>query len=102
LENGEVREEFDTDDHYVGPASQRPLPSFRIAVDCHEGYMLILRPWDETYVKPVWVTRALSKPKFTTSNPHFRQIQVEYYKPTARNEDVVQHYTGRDTNHNFW
>jgi hypothetical protein len=99
--NGEVREEFDVDDHYVGPASQRPPPSFRIAVDCHEGYMLILRPGDETYVKPVWVARALSEPNFTTSSPHFRQIQVEYYRPTARNEDVIRHYTGWDTNNNF-
>jgi hypothetical protein len=53
MENGEVCEEFDVDDHYVGHASQRLPPSFRIAVDCHEGYMLILRPGDETYAKPV-------------------------------------------------
>jgi len=33
LENGEVCEEFDMDDYYVRPASQRPPPSFRIAVD---------------------------------------------------------------------
>ena len=69
--NEEFREEFDVDDHYVGPVSNRPPPSFRIAVDCHEGYMLILRPGDETYAKPVWVARALSKPNFATSNPHF-------------------------------
>jgi hypothetical protein len=99
--NGEVREEFDVNDHYVGPASQRPPPSFRIAVDCHEGYMLILRPGDETYVKLVWVAKALSEPNFTTSSPHFRQIQVEYYRPTTRNEDVIRHYTGWDTNNNF-
>jgi hypothetical protein len=71
LENGDVREEFDVDDHYVGLASQRPPPSFRIAVDCHEGYMLILRPGDETYVKPMWVARALSEPNFTTSSSYF-------------------------------
>jgi hypothetical protein len=70
-------------------------------VDCHEGYMLILRPGEETYVKPVWVARVLSKPNFATSSPRFRQIQVEYYRPTSRNEDVVRHYTGWDTNQNF-
>jgi hypothetical protein len=101
LENGEVREEFDVDDHYVEHASQRPPPSFCIAVNCHEGYMLILRPGDETYVKPVWVARALSEPNFTTSSPHFQQIQVEYYRPTSRNEYVIRHYTSWDTNHNF-
>ena len=71
LENGEVREEFYVDNHYVKPASNRPLPSFRIAVDCYEGYMLILHPRDETYAKLVWVARALSKPNFITSRPHF-------------------------------
>ena len=71
LGNGEVREEFDVDDHYVGHVSNHPLPSFRIAIDCHEGYMLILRSRDETCAKPVWVARALSKPNFATSSPHF-------------------------------
>ena len=48
LENGEVCEAFDVDDHYVGPASNRSPPSFRITMDCHESYMLILRPKDDT------------------------------------------------------
>ena len=72
LGNGEVCEEFDVDDHYVGHTSQHSPPSFRIAVDCHEGYMLLLRAGDETYVKPVWVAKALSEPNFATSSPHFR------------------------------
>ena len=91
--NGEVRKEFDVDDHYARLASNHYPSSFCIAVDCHEGYMLILCPVDETYAKPGWVARALSKPTFATSGLHFRQIQVEYYQPTARNEDVIQHYT---------
>ena len=37
------------DDHYVGLANNCLPPSFRIGVDCHEGYMLNLRPGDETY-----------------------------------------------------
>ena len=79
LENGEVREEFDVDDHYVGPANNCPPPSFRIGVDCLKGYMLILRPGDETYARLVWVAKPLSKPNFAISNPHFQQIQVECY-----------------------
>ena len=39
---GEVREEFNKDDHYVGLASNRSPPSFRVTTECHEGYMLIL------------------------------------------------------------
>ncbi len=45
--NGDVREEFAVDDHYVGPARNRPAPSFRVAVDCHEGYMVLVRAGDE-------------------------------------------------------
>ena len=76
LENGEVCEAIDVDDHYVRSASNRSPPSFRVTVDCHESYMLILRPRDDTYAKPVWVARVLSKPNFATSSPHFFNIQV--------------------------
>ena len=38
------------DVHYVGPTSDHPPPSFCVAMYCHEGYMLILRLGDETYV----------------------------------------------------
>ena len=55
MENEEVREEFDVDNHYVEPASNHPPPSFHIAVDCHVGYMLNLHPKDETYTKLVQV-----------------------------------------------
>ena len=41
--NGDVREEFVADDHYVVPARNRPAPSFRVVVDCHEGYMVLVR-----------------------------------------------------------
>ena len=62
--------------HYVGPAGNRPPPSFRVVVDCHEGYMLILHLGDEKYVKLVWVARSLSQLKFGNSSPHFQQFQV--------------------------
>ena len=92
--NREVREKFDVDDHYIRLASNRPLPSFRIVVDCHEGYMLILQLGDETYAKSLWVARTLSKSIFATSSPYFWQIQVECHRPTTWNEDVIRHYTG--------
>ena len=44
LHNGELREEHQPDDHYVGPANLRPAAAFRIADNVHEGHMLILRP----------------------------------------------------------
>ena len=39
LDNGE----FDKDDHYIGHASFCHSLSFRVGVDCHEVYMIILR-----------------------------------------------------------
>ena len=75
--------------HYIGYVSNRPPPSFRIAVDYHKDYMIILHPRDETYAKPMWVTKVLFKSKFVTFGLHFFKIQVEYHQPTARNEYVV-------------
>lgn len=57
----------------LGPASNPPY--FHIAVDCHKGYMLILRPGNETYAKPVWVGRVLSKSKFATSSLIFNRFR---------------------------
>ena len=93
--NEEVREEYDVYDHYVGPANNRPPPSFHIAVDCHEGNLLILRSVDETFAKPLWVAKvflnqilqSFDKFKWSTTN--------------QRHEDVIWHYTCWDTNHNF-
>ena len=41
--SGDIREEFAKNEHYVGPACNRPAPSFRMDVDYHEGYMVIVR-----------------------------------------------------------
>ena len=48
LGDGEVWEESDEDDKYVRHASNNPQLYFHVVVDCHEGYMLILCPRDET------------------------------------------------------
>ena len=72
-----------------------------MAYNCHEGYMLILRPRDESHAKLVWMARALSQLNFVTSSPHLQQIQVEYYRSTTRNEDVICHNTCWDTINNF-
>ena len=41
--NGGVHKEFTADDHYAGPARNRPTPSFHVAIDCHEGYIFLVR-----------------------------------------------------------
>ena len=51
--NGDIREEFAVDEHYVGPTRNQPAPSFRMGVDCHEGYMVLVRTGDEEHPKPI-------------------------------------------------
>lgn len=95
LGNGEVHEEFNEDEHYVGPASNRSPPSFHVAMDYHEGYMLILSLGDETYGKSYFSTN------YEIYSPHFQQIHMEYYQSTTRNEDVIHHSTNCNKNHKF-
>ena len=47
--NGDVREEFVVDEYYVGPARNRTAPSFCVGVDCHEGYMVLVRAVNEEH-----------------------------------------------------
>lgn len=75
--NGDIREEFEAYESYINPLRVCPQPSFRGAMDCYEGHMVLLRPEHEEFFKPVWSARALSKPNFVITNPHVCKIQVE-------------------------
>ena len=70
LGNEEVCEEFDVDDHCVGHASNRPLPSFRIAVDCHEGHMLIC-VLEMRHMRISVGGKSIVQTNFATFSPHF-------------------------------
>ena len=87
--------------HIFGHAWDCPQLSFHIAMDDHKDYMLVSSIGDETCAKPIWVARAFSQANFSTSHPHFKKIQVEKYRPTTQNEDVMCHYTSWHTNHKF-
>ena len=69
--NGNVREEFAIDEHYVGPARNQPAPSFRVGVDCHKGYMVLVRAEDEEHPKLIWLVKALSSHNFVQASPNF-------------------------------
>ena len=101
FDNGDIREEFAADDHYVGPARNRPAPSFRVAVDCYEGYMILVRPGDEEHPKPIWLVKALSSPNFVPTSPNFHQIEVEYCRPSTKDQNVLRTYLGWDTKKGF-
>jgi hypothetical protein len=53
LHDGIGREEFAEDEPFIGPVGEQPRPSFVVARDIYEGYMLIIRPSDKAHPKPV-------------------------------------------------
>ena len=99
--NGDVREEFAVDEHYVSLVRNRPVPSFRMGVDCHERYMVLIRAWDEEHPKPIWLVKALSSPNFVRTSPNFRQIEMEYYRPNTKDQNMFHTYLGWDTKKGF-
>ena len=101
LHNGELREEHQPDDHYVGPANLRPAAAFRIADNVHEGHMLILRPQEQDIGRPIWVCRALSGPNLAITGEHPRQILVQWFTPTSTARDLSKKWSGWDSNPNF-
>jgi hypothetical protein len=75
--DGIVREEFAEDEPFIGLVGEQPRPSFRVARDVYEGYMLLVRHGDEEiHVKPVWVALALSDPMLSSSSERFQHIRV--------------------------
>jgi hypothetical protein len=42
LANGKVKEEYDANQHYIGLPCNQPRPSFHVARDCCDGYMLFI------------------------------------------------------------
>jgi hypothetical protein len=101
LQNGELREEHQPDDHYVGPANLRPAAAFRIAENVHEGHMLILRPQEQDIGRPIWVCRAVSVPNLAVTGDHPRQILVQWFTPTSTARDLGKKWNGWDSNPNF-
>ena len=93
-DGGEVREEYDEDEFFVGQARDRPAPSFRVARDVYEGYFVALRPCDGDE-RPVWIARALSDPNCDPERPN--SIRIQYYRPSSRDASVQRCYLGWDS-----
>jgi hypothetical protein len=100
--DGIVREEFAQDEPFIGPVGEQPRPSFRVARDVYEGYMLLVRPGDEEiHVKPVWVALALSDPVLSISSKRFQHIRVQYFMPTSKTRAVLETSASWDTKQNM-
>jgi hypothetical protein len=97
LHDGIVREEFADDEPFIGLVAEQPRPSFRVARDVYEGYVLLIRPGDKAHPKPVWVALALSNPVLTSISEHFQKIKIQYFMPTSKTRAVQESYVGWDT-----
>jgi hypothetical protein len=42
MDIGDVREEFDEDEHYIGEARGQPNPSFRVAIDTRKDFFVFI------------------------------------------------------------
>jgi hypothetical protein len=97
-EDGDVREEYGEDDHFVGQRRDRPPPSFRVGRDLFAGYFVALRPCDGD-PKPVWIARAISDPNSNPERPN--TVQIQFFRPISSDQDVKQYYKDWDTDDNL-
>ena len=95
--NGDVREEFTADDHYVGPAYNRLAPLFCVVVICYEGYMVLVQTGYEEHLKLIWLMKVLASLNFVSTSPYFRQIKVKYCRPSTKDQNVLRTYVGWGT-----
>ena len=51
-ETGNVWEEYDEDERFVGQARDRPTESFRVNRDLYEGYFVAVRPSEDDAEHP--------------------------------------------------
>ena len=99
--NEDVSKEFAIDEHYIDPIHNRHVPSFRMVVDYHEGYVVLVYARDEKHLKQIWLVKALSSPKFVQISPNFHPTEVQYCHPSTKDHNVLHTYLGWDTKNNF-
>ena len=93
-DGGDVREDYDEDEPFVGQSHDRPTPTFRVGRDVYKGYFLALRPCDGDE-RPVWIARAMSDPNCDPERPN--SIKIQYYRPTLRDGSIQRCYEGWDS-----
>ena len=98
--DGYLREEFGEDDHYIGPKSLRPKPSFRVGRDCCAGHFLLVRPAPDSDC-PIWLGEAKSNPILTFGDANYKMIKVKWYKPCVRPGREAVPYENWDTANQF-
>ena len=98
--DGYLREEFGEDDHYIGPRSLRPKPSFRVGRDCQAGHFMLVRPAPDSAC-PIWLGEAKCDPILTFGDANYKMIKVKWYKPSLRLGKEDMPYQNWDTANQF-
>ena len=91
-EAGDVPEEYDEDERFVGQAQDRPLESFRVNRDLCEGYFVAIRPSEEDRQRLVWIASPLSNPN--SNLEHLGCVLIQYFRPTLHTRSIEEFYTG--------
>ena len=63
--------------------------------------MVLVRLGDQEHPKPIWLVKALSSPNCVPTSPIFHQIEVEYCRPSTKDQNVFRTYLGWDTKKKF-
>jgi hypothetical protein len=67
-----IRKEFAEDEPFIGHVGEQPRPTFWVAQDVFEGYMILIQLGDDKiHVKLVWVAMTLSDLVLQTTSEHF-------------------------------
>jgi hypothetical protein len=92
--NEDIHEEFAMDKHYVGFVRNRLVSSFCVVVDFHEGYMVLICVGNKEHCKPIWLVKVLLSPNFVRTSLNFHQIEMEYYRPSTKDQNMLRTYSG--------
>ena len=74
METGDVCEEFDENDHFVGHARDHPTNSFPVSQGLHEGNFIMICPSEEDKQHLLWTVRAFSNPN--SNLEHLRCVLI--------------------------
>ena len=92
IETGNVREEYDEDQYFIGQTCDCSAESFCVNRDLYEGYFVAVRPSKDDAEHLVWIARALSNLDSNLEYPGC--VLIWYFWPISCNKNVQKFYIG--------
>ena len=94
IDTGNVCEEYDEDEHFVGQTCDHPTESFWINWDLYEGYFVTIRPSNNDVEHLVWIARALSDPNSNPKQPGC--VLIQYFQSISCNKNIQKFHMNWD------